>query len=423
MTAATAVGEPPTNPNTSALPSFTNDDDEGPFSPTICDSPFASINQNSRGTQHHVEKHVPKFHPRRSAARNHHDPRRSAPPPTTSHNSTNTPKTCAYDPYDHRASTRNKKQAAYDCHPTPAAHHTPLAHTAYLPATNHNSNTPLRSLPPPDPRIDSLLALQRQILQDLTTLMPTTDSNANNKPLPPMQTTMTTPTPMTTMRPHSQVWMLPSTPPASPTPPDYLANPPPTAVSPLSTATDPPDGAIMALQALQRQILCDMQDLDHISSPPPQAITFRMPPDQPPQPLPCQPSPSTLPATTSFRALGPHHTTQLPQPHLTATARMILNNTRANSTIWTPSALKRCILTLTLTSCWLPDLAGPLILTAAIPTHAHNPPANNYTNSNHTTVCATCFPWQATCQRHHQYPPYIPLATNIKVLAHIMRPP
>jgi len=191
MTAAMAIGEPPPNPNTSALPSFTNDDNEGPFSLIICNSPFTSINQNSRGTQHHVENHVPKFHPQRSAAKNHHDLCQSAQLPTTSHNSTNTLKTCAYDPYNHCASNRNKKQATYDCHSTPAAHCTPLAHTAYLLATNHNSNTPLHSLSPPNTWIDSLLALQCQILKDLTTLMPTTNSNTNNKPSLSMQMTAT----------------------------------------------------------------------------------------------------------------------------------------------------------------------------------------------------------------------------------------
>jgi len=248
MTAATAVGEPPPNPNTSALPSFTNDDDEGPFSPTICDFPFAFNIKNSRGTQNHVAKHVTKPHPQRSAAANHHDPRRSAPPPTTSHNSTNTPKTCAYDPYDHHASNRNKKQVAYDRHTTPTAHYTPLVHTAHSAAINNNSNTQLHSLSPPDPRINSLLALQCQIVQDLTTLMLPTDSNANNKPSSPTHMTMIT---MTMMRLHSQARMPPSTPPASLTPLDYLAYPLPTTDSPLSMATDPPNGAIMALQVLQ----------------------------------------------------------------------------------------------------------------------------------------------------------------------------
>jgi len=214
MMAAPAVGEPPLNLTTLALPSFNNEDDEGLFSPITCDSSFAFIIPNSHGTQHHVENHITKFHCQRSTAAHHHDSRRSALPPPTSQYASNTWNTGVYAPYEHGAFNRNKKHTDYDCQATPAAHSMPPAHTATLPATNRNSYTQTLPVPSPDPRITSLLALQCQILKDLMGLKPTPASNANTNPSSTPQTT----TAMTTMttRPYSTVQMPPT---AHPPPP------------------------------------------------------------------------------------------------------------------------------------------------------------------------------------------------------------
>jgi len=427
MTAAPAVGEPPPNLTTSALPSFTNDDDEGPFSPIIYDSPFAFIKHNSRGTQHHVEKHVTNFHTQRSAAAHHHDSRRSALLLTTPHYTANAPNTGVYAPFEHSAFNRNKKQTDLNGHATPAAYPTPLVNSTTSHAINHTSYTQPLPVSSPDPWINSLLALQRQILQDLTDLKPTSDSNANTNPLltPPTMTTPTTTTTMTTRLP-SMVWMPPT---VNPPPPHHCTNPKAPSQPPnthLATLTDPPDGAITTLEALQHQILCDMQDLDRIL----RAIPLPPPPTPSPQLHPCSnPTPSPPPATTAHDSSvpGPTPTRQLPQPHLTVTARMILNNTRQNSTPWTPNALQHGIQHPTLKPCQLPHFPepakGPPTLSPYVPVGAYNSPVNNYTNRNHTTALATSFPWQATCQHHYQHPPFIPWATNIKALAHNMRPP
>jgi len=153
MTAAPAVGKPPPNLTTSALPSFNNEDDEGPFSPIICDSPFAFTIKNSCGTQNSVGKHVTKSLPHRSAAAHHHDPRRSAPPPTTSPHTTNTPDTCVLDQYNHRAYDRNNKNTNYDRSDIFAAHSTPLVHTAASHTPNRSSYTQPHPVSLPTPRL------------------------------------------------------------------------------------------------------------------------------------------------------------------------------------------------------------------------------------------------------------------------------
>jgi len=60
MMAAPAIGDPPFRLHTSASSSSTTGEDEEPWSPIICDPPFAFINKNSRGTPTYVEHRVPK---------------------------------------------------------------------------------------------------------------------------------------------------------------------------------------------------------------------------------------------------------------------------------------------------------------------------------------------------------------------------
>jgi len=60
MTAAPAVGDPPFRLHTSASSSLTTGEDEEPWSPIICDPPFAFINKNSCGTPTYIEHCVPK---------------------------------------------------------------------------------------------------------------------------------------------------------------------------------------------------------------------------------------------------------------------------------------------------------------------------------------------------------------------------
>jgi len=98
----------------------------------------------------------------------------------TSQYATNTPNTGVYAPYEHGAFNRNKKHTNYDCQATPAAHSTPLVHTATSPATNRNRYTQTLPVSSPDPWITSLLALQCQILKDLTDLKPTSNSKNDN---------------------------------------------------------------------------------------------------------------------------------------------------------------------------------------------------------------------------------------------------
>jgi len=283
-------------------------------------------------------------------------------------------------------------------------------------ATPNHSLSPLltpRSTAPLHFNVRSFMIWQTWSLH--LTAMPT--PNPLSTPLM-MTTTMT--------RLYLMVQMLPT---AAPPPPHHCTNPkaPSQPLSThLATLTDPPDSAIATLEALQHQILCDMQDLDRIL----RAIPLPPPPAQSPQLHPCSnPTPSPPPATTAHDSSvpGPTPTRQLPQPHLTVTAHMILNNTRQNSTPWTPNALQRGIQHPTLKPCQLPHspepAKGPPTLSPDVPVGAYNSLATNYTNSNHTTALATSFPWQATCQHHYQHPPFIPRATNIKALAHNMQPP
>jgi len=118
----------------------------------------------------------------------------------------------------------------------------------------------------------------------------------------------------------------------------------------------------------------------------------------------------------------------LTQPHLTVTARVLLNNTCANLTLWIPDALYKCR-TPPLTPethqlpCYPDPATDPFTLSTTVPSSIHNPPTIHYTVSTHTPAPVTHFPWQATCQCHYQHPPHIPLATNIKALTHNMQPP
>jgi len=186
MMAAVAAGEPPPKLTTLALPLFDNEDDEGPFCPIICDSPFAFYTQHKRGTKKTVENHAAKSVTQCSAAAHHHDQRQLTPPSMAPQYLTNTIQSCAYDHHDHSNYNRNKKYTDYACNATSTAAPTPLVHTANLPAPNHNNSTQTLPTSPPDPWIDSLLALQCQILQDLAELWPTPQYANTNLSLIPI---------------------------------------------------------------------------------------------------------------------------------------------------------------------------------------------------------------------------------------------
>jgi len=118
----------------------------------------------------------------------------------------------------------------------------------------------------------------------------------------------------------------------------------------------------------------------------------------------------------------------LTQTHLSTMECMTLHNTHTNSTLWIPSTLsKHCTLPWNVKPCLLPHnhnhAKGPFPFPATALNHENHPLAAKLITHIHTLAVVTHLHWQATCQCHHQPPPYIPLATkNIKAHAHNMRP-
>jgi len=204
---------------------------------------------------------------------------------------------------------------------------------------------------------------QLMAMSPTTTMPPTTMTQQQPSPLPNQRDSpLTTPVPSNKSSESDQVesrnltqsdrplpWK-PMSPTTTTTTPTYPSPPPHQLASlltlPTTSSSLPKDAATCAtvdFAALQRQILRNMQEADRIYPLLVDAIQqrFNSPTVEPQHPSPTLCDRLSAPTHSNLSpAPLANSTAHLPQPTLSMTERLLLNNTPSNDTLWIPDALR-----------------------------------------------------------------------------------